>query len=359
MNDAAERRPQGGERDGVGPEGQADGEGVLAIRPRALGDVVLVTPALRALRRGHPHRPLEVVTESRYAALLEGLPEVTRVWTLERSAAGTARLVRALRRRRFAWAVDFFGNPRSALLARASGARRRAGYELRGRASAYHVRVPRSAEPAPGRREYAAATHVRLALAAGGVADGWDSRVTVPAAARAAAEELLASCGVGSAARTIGLVAAGSWPAKTWPVSHAALLARSLIAAGHAVLLLAGPGEEVVSAAVRRLAPGVAVLPPCDAGTLAGVVERLRAVVGTDSGPRHLAAALGVPTFGWFGPTHPDTWNPPGAHHGFWWTELPCRGCDRTVCPHWSCLPALEPAVAARLVCAHLERHGR
>ena len=56
---------------------------VVAIRPRTLGDVVLLTPALRALHRGHPQRPLEVVTEPRYASLFEGLPQVARVWPLE------------------------------------------------------------------------------------------------------------------------------------------------------------------------------------------------------------------------------------------------------------------------------------
>ncbi len=125
------------------------------------------------------------------------------------------------------------------------------------------------------------------------------------------------------------------------------------------VLLVAGPGEEAVSGALSRLVPGLAVLPACDVPTLAGVIARLEGLVGTDSGPRHLAAALGVPTFAWFGPTHPDNWQPPGEAHAFWWTPLPCRGCDRTACPHWSCLPGLAPEDAAARVLAHLERHGR
>jgi len=333
--------------------------GILAIRLRTLGDVVLVTPALRALRRGHPDRPLEVVTEARYAPLLEGLAEVSRVWRAERSAAGTLALAWRLRARRLAWAVDFFGNPRSALLARACGARRRAGYDLRGRAGAYDVRVPRTVVPAPGRRESAVATHLRLAVAAGGVPDEEGPRVSVAAAARAAAAVLLERCGLEEPGRAIGLVAAGSWASKTWPAGHAVRLARELMAAGRPVLLLGGPGEEAIAATMGRLAAGIRLLPPCDVGTLAAVIERLGAVVGTDSGPRHLAAALGLPTFGWFGPTHPDTWNPPGPRHGFWWTDLPCRGCDRTQCPHWSCLPSLDPLAAARLVLEHLESHGR
>ncbi len=331
---------------------------MLAIRPRALGDVVLVTPALRALHRGYPDAPLEVVTEPRYAPLLEGLPGVGRVWGLERTFAGTLGLARALRARRYALAVDFFGNPRSAFLARASGARRRAGYDLRGRARTYHVRVPRTLSPAPGRREYAAATHVRLAVAAGGISDGVATRVSVKPEARAEAARLLAGCAL-AAGEGIGLVAAGTWPAKTWPAASVALLARGLMRSGRRVLLVAGPGEERLGATLATLAPGLAVLPPCDVAVLAGVIAQLAAVVGTDSGPRHLAAALDVPTFAWHGPTHPDTWTPPGGAHGAWWTSLPCRGCDRTSCPHWSCLPELSPERATALVLDHLERHGR
>jgi ADP-heptose:LPS heptosyltransferase len=330
---------------------------VLAIRPRNLGDVVLVTPALRALRRGHPNAELHVVTDPPYAALVGALPGVTQVWPLERTGGGTLRLTGALRARRFAWAVDFFGNPRTAVIAARSGAAQTAGYDLRGRGRAYRVRVARTQQDASGRREYAAATHVRLALAAGGVADGTDPRITLPEAARATAAERLLGL-VRDPGRAIGLVAAGSWPTKTWPIGHAARLARGLLAEGREVLLLDGPGEEGVTASLAALVPGLAVLPRCDVLELAAVIGRLGAVVGTDSGPRHLAVALGVPTYSWFGPTHPDNWTPEDPRHGYWQSDLPCRGCDRTHCPHWSCLPALHPDAARDLVLAHLSRQA-
>src|SRR5439155_65667 len=154
-------------------------ERILALRPRAMGDVVLTTPALRSLKRGHPGAELEVVTDPRYAPLLEGLPEIDRVLPLDRGAASTARLIAELRRRRWALAVDFFGNPRSAFITALSGAAVTAGYDLRGRRYAYRVRVPRNPPPGSPRREYAAATHLRLAAAVGGVADGEDARVSV------------------------------------------------------------------------------------------------------------------------------------------------------------------------------------
>ena len=333
-------------------------ETILAIRPRALGDVVLISPALRALRRGAPDAAIEVVTDRRYAAMAQAWPEVARVWPLDPGAGATVALGRELRRRHYRAVVDFFGNPRSAQIAALAPSSLRAGYELRGRAAAYHVRVPRTKVGADGRREYAAATHVRLAVAAGGVADGFDPRITVPDSARRAADELLARAGFAPGDRPVGVVAAGTWPTKTWPASHFAVLCRDLLAAGRAVLLISGPGEDHLVRLLARLAPGVRTLPPCGVAELAAVIERLSALVGTDSGPRHLAAALGVPTFAWFGPTHPDNWNPPGAEHGYWFTDVPCRGCDRTACPHWVCMPSLTPAHARGLVLDHLDRHA-
>ena len=337
---------------------------VLAIRPRALGDVVLVTPALRALALGMPGAEIEVLTEERYRALVEPLPGVARVWPMPRSTAATLVTLGSLRGRRFDLVVDFFGNPRTALIARLAGAARTAGYELRGRAAAYQVRVPRT-QSWPGgrdgrpRREYAAATHLRLALAVGGRSDGEDARLVVAPAAREAATRLLEAARIRLPERTVGLIAAATWPSKAWPAHDAGALARRLIETGREVLLLAGPGEARISETVRRHAPEVRELPPCGVGELMGVIERLGAVVGTDSGPKHVAAALGVPTFTWYGPTHPDTWSPPGARHGSWWTPLPCRGCDLTRCPHWNCMPALAVEEAARRVLEHLERHER
>ena len=199
---------------------------------------------------------------------------------------------------------------------------------------------------------------MRLAEAAGGRADGLEARLPLGEGARAEAAQLLAGAGVESPARTVGLVAAGTWPTKTWPVSHVAVLARRLLSSGRPVLLVAGPGERGVTARLTALAPGLRVLPPCGVAAMVGVIASLGALVGTDSGPRHVAAAFGVPTFSWFGPTHPDTWNPPGDRHAYWRTSLPCRACDLTACPHWNCLPALAPDLASTLVLDHLSRHG-
>jgi heptosyltransferase III len=341
----------------------ADGAGpvrrILAIRPRALGDVVLTTPALRALAAGHPQARLEVATEPRYAPLVSGLPGVAEVLPIGRDPGAATRLIGEVRRRRYDLVVDFFGNPRTALIARASGARVRAGYQLRGRQNAYTMVVAREVRPARGEREYAADVHVRLAKAAGGAPDGGPPAIAISESVRAEGAALLASAGVRDRERTVGLVAGGTWATKTLPLSHVSQIARQLEAAGWKLVLLSGPGEAHDVRTLGRLNPEIAVLPPCDVSGLAGAISQLAAVVGTDSGPRHLAAALGVASWAWFGPTHPDTWSPPGPRHGHAWTELPCRGCDRTSCPHWSCMPGFDAGFLADRILEHLNLHAR
>ena len=334
----------------------ASGSAVVAVRLRALGDLTLATAAFRSLALGHPESALHVVTESRFAPLLEGQPGIERVWPLERTWGSTLQVLRALRALRPSIAVDFFGNPRSALLARGSGAPRVWGFDVRGRARAYHHTVPRVQHPGDDHREYAAASLLRLARAAGGADVPARPCLELTDRARREGERALARAGVQLPARTVGLVPAGSWATKTWPLANAAVLARRLMDEGHAVLAIGGPGEETLLARLVTLAPGIGTLAAPDVAVLAGAIAPLAALVGTDSGPRHLAVAFGVPTYTWFGPAHPGAWTPDDPRHGYWRTGLPCRACERTVCPHWSCLPTLSPEEAAARVLSHIVR---
>jgi len=302
---------------------------------------------------------LEVATEARYAPLIAGLPCVSEVLAVGRPTRAALGLIAEVRRRRYDLVVDFFGNPRTALITRLSGAAVRAGYDLRGRREAYTIAVPRAVSPESGEREYAADVHLRLAEAVGGVADHSGPAISLSGAARAEGAALLDRAGVGAPGRTVGLVASGTWATKSLPLSHVSVIASRLLADGWPVVLLSGPGEEHDAERLLQLNPQLQVLPGSDVATLAGVIAKLGAVVGTDSGPRHLAAALGVPSWAWFGPTHPDTWSPRGREHGYTWTLLPCRGCDRTSCPHWNCMPGLDPGLMATQILDHLRQHVR
>ena len=314
----------------------------------------MVTPALRALAKAHAGVRIDAVTVAPYMQLLEGLPYVDRVWTMKRTNIGSLELLHALRGERYDAVVDFFCNSRTALIARAVRADVRVGYETRGRDWAYGRTVPRQVS-IEQRGEYSASTHIRLAETVGATPDGLRPDVAVPADADVRAERQLGDAAL--VGRAVGLVPAGTWAAKALPVSHSARLARRLMAEGWPVVAICGPGEERVGETLVKLAPGVRVLPKGSLLDLVSVVRSLAALVGTDSGPRHIATAFDVPTYSWFGPIEPGNWTLPFGPHGYWQTDLPCRACGYTSCAHWSCMASLHPDEAADRVLAHLKSH--
>ncbi|MBI5168878.1 MAG: glycosyltransferase family 9 protein [Candidatus Eisenbacteria bacterium] len=328
---------------------------VVVVRPRALGDLILVTPAWRALAAaGHA---VHAVTEARFTPLLQGMPWLAGVHAIERTNLSTVTTLRTLRKLKPAMAVDFFGNVRTAVLAKGCGAPVVWGFDLRGRKHFYTHTVPRELRFGADGREYAVDVHMRLALAAGGVEAGRRPEIMVGSTAAAAAERLLAEAGVREPGRTVGVVASGTSQVRALPVAHSAVLARGLMEAGYEVLLITGPGEAGLTRRFVAVAPGARVLPPCGVAELAAVVQRLRAVVGTNSGPQHMAGAFDVASFAFFGPLHPDTWSPRGPRHAYWRTDVPCRACDRTECAHWHCMTRISPGEAADRVLEHLRSH--
>ena len=260
--------------------------------------------------------------------------------------------------------MDFFGNPRSAL-ARAAPRGAPRTVRLRPARPARRVRRSRAAQSADlggGRREYAAATHVRLARRGrrSGRRRAPRECAHEPQGARDRRSAARDRLGSRTPERALGLVAAG-----TWRHQDVALVARRALrpradrrAAGGAAC---SPDRARIDVDAESSAPRArpAVLPPCDVRGARAVIARLGGVVGTDSGPRHVAAALGVPTFAWFGPTHPDNWTPPGDRAPRV-VDRRCRAAAATApsCPHWSCLPSLDPdAPPHERAADHFDRH--
>ncbi len=148
----------------------------------------------------------------------------------------------------------------------------------------------------------------------------------------------------------IGIVVGARHLTKTWPVRHTAALADRCRQAGYRVVLLGGPGDCVlVGAVVSSMKTEPAhVLPDGTLGQLAGSLSRCRAVVSPDSGPAHMAGALGVPVVAVFGPTSPDRWAPKGPRVKVIRLDLPCAPCSNhggASCPvdTLECLNELGP----------------
>ena len=342
---------------------------VVVFCPNLIGDTVMATPALRALRRGLPGATLLGVIKPQVAPTLDGNPwldDFIRFDPMSRDPKHRTRAAwRALRAARADLAVLLPNSFRSALLAFAAGIPRRIGYARGGRGILLtdRLEVPRDAAgkrlPVPVVEYYLSIIHrlglpvesVRLELA------------TTPAD-EAAADSAWVQLELTSDRPVVCLNTGGAYgPAKCWPNAYFAELARRLASTARVqVLVVCGPSErasarEIVAAAGH---PGVVSLADLDLsiGLTKACVRRSALMVTTDSGPRHFAAAFGVPVISLFGPTH-IAWtrtNHPQAVH--MQKPVPCGPCQKGVCvpKHHRCMTELTPDSVWRVAIGMLER---
>jgi ADP-heptose:LPS heptosyltransferase len=348
----------------VPPFDPARTRSALVIRHRAGGDLLLTTPALRALRAGLPRARIDLLAARGLASLLAGNPDVDRVLEFDRrSLVSQALLYAKIARGGYDLVVDAVSNPRTAFLTRLSRAPVRVGYDIAGRRGAYTIRVPREPLNPDGRPRLRYAPEAALDLVrALGIPDrGLALRFAVGAEARARISDWIASSEMPPPLPPpppplwIACLPAGSWPAKTWPPERFAE-AMDRLASDAPVVWLWGPGERERVEACRALMRRPSLLaPPTDWQGLGALLERCALFVGNDSGPKHVAVALGIPTVTLFGPTHPTTWHPPGGPHAALFAEgLDCLFCNANRCPlpgerHMRCMSdvSVDTVVAA------------
>ncbi len=328
-------------------------ERMLVLRHRAAGDLLLTTPALRALRQGIPGARIDVLAAKGMEALLEGNTDVDRVLTVDRgSITSQVNLYARLARGGYSRVLDLVSNPRSAFMTALTRAPVRAGFDIPGRAWAYTLRVPREPLDPDGRPvlRYAPEASLDLVRALGISPRGLELRFAVSEAARTSIGAWIDSSAREIAGRPlVACLPTGSWPAKTWlPERFAAVM--DALAEDVVPVWIWGPGErEAVETVRARMKRPSLLAPPTGWQELGALLERSALLVGNDSGPKHLAVALGTPTVTIFGPTHPATWHPPGGRHALVEaTGLDCLHCNANRCPlegerHLRCMRDVTP----------------
>ncbi|BDG08159.1 lipopolysaccharide heptosyltransferase II [Anaeromyxobacter paludicola] len=313
---------------------------ILLVRYSALGDVVLATSLLAPLKERFPEARLEWVTDPAFVPLLHGLPELAAVHALHRDVPERALQLRDQLKGRFDVVVDLQNKVRSAVVARAAAPvrlvfRRRSP----GQAVLSLVGKDQILQRAHATRLYAEV------LAPLGVTGPGPLRIHLSPRARALAADAL-----GKARAPLVAIAPGArWATKRWPAQAFARVADALAAEGAAIVLAGGPGDrealEAVRAAMR--APVAADLSPLPLDALAAALARVDLLVANDSGPVHLAAAVGTPSVAVFGPTSPVRWGPPAPSRvvALGISCAPCSNHGGHVCPrgHHRCLADLEP----------------
>jgi heptosyltransferase-1 len=320
---------------------------VVALRLRALGDVLATLGALRALKEAGPGREVTYVVDEHFHPLLKNEPYIDRLMASPpkvrrpRDLAVFLRYVRDLRRLRADIVLDFHSNTRSAFITSLSGARTRVGYDVKIRKAAYNVVEPR-ANFTDGRIEFwnSAQSSMRMARHAGATADQTAllPQLAVDTEAIRRGAELLTSAGVPAdavAARTVvGLNPGRVYESKAWPQAHFVRLARELAGRGQPVVLLWGPGErEAADRIANQAGDGVWLGPEVALEALPCVLKNLGFLVTIDSGLKHLAVCTGVSTVTIFGSTSPREWHIGTDRDGYIWKGYSCSPCRRLDCP--------------------------
>lgn len=328
-------------------------EWLVAIRLRQLGDVLAALATLRALKRYRPERRIAYIVEAPYADLLRGLDFVDALPSPPRGGANAWReYFASLRKLRATAALDFHGSARSALMTLATGATTRVGFDVSGRRLAYTIVEPRGEFKEGVRVPHTPIVWgVRLARHVGAAeADPLPPRLIVSDDARARAGEALAGLGITARdieARTIvGLNPGRPVPVKSWPTGRFVELARRIAASGRRALVFWGPGEEDVARHIVREAGNAAVLAPASRlSDTPGLLAACAGLVTIDSGLKHLAVCVRVPTVTVFGATDPREWHMGGDTDAALWRGLSCSPCRRLVCPFGA--PCLDVSVDA------------
>lgn len=296
---------------------------ILVVQLRRLGDVILTTPALEALKKRYPDAKLDFLVEAPGAEAVAGHPAIDELLVYDAEGAlGALRWALKIRARRYDWVIDFLANPRTALLTALSGAKVKAGPAHVARRWAYNVRMVQSPQAC-----YAALEKVRW-LAPLGVA---------PEDAPELPRLMLAQRPM-KIENVVGLVPPSRKETRRWPAPSYARLGRLLRDKhGCRIKVFWGPGEKgLADEVVRGIGAGAfAIEETRGIGDLARELASCRVVVGNCAGPKHVALALGVPTVTIHGSSDPASWTPVHPDHlAVRLDELPCIGCRSNDCPY-------------------------
>jgi heptosyltransferase-2 len=319
-----------------------------------IGDMVFTTPLLDALVERWPSAEITVVGRGAALEVLAADPRVAVRLAYDKSgtdrgAGGLLRVADAVRARRPALFLGVSRSARTSLLARRSGAAVRVGFVGPGQGLAYHHLVPRGDVS----RNFPARPLALLEPLVGAVAPR-ALRLVVDAGRRREAAERLAAAGW-RGERLLAVAPGAHYATKRWPVERfAALLALARDRGAFRPALYGGPAEAPLLDALRAAYPDALDRRTAGIGGLVAELTHATAFVGNDSGPTHIARALGVPAIALHGPTDPDALRDANPYHALA-LGLPCQPCSPSgdpQCPldHHACLRALsEEAVWTEL----------
>jgi ADP-heptose:LPS heptosyltransferase len=304
---------------------------LLLLRLSAIGDVIHTLPAAAALRAAG-HELSWLVEPAARSLICEKLARVVSVPSARHFRPAAAReAVRTLRASRFDVALDFQGLWKSAAWARLSGARRKVGYDRASRREAASALLLGERMALPEGIAHVIDKNLALLRTVGVEAVGQRS-FPLPAGDVPRVEQGLAELGLLDQPFAL-LSPGGGWESKTWPAARFGGLADRLRELGLRSLVAWGPGEETLADSVVFASRGAGVRCfPSSLLDFAELARRAAVVVAADTGPLHLACAVGAPVVGLYGPTDPARNGPFSPKDEVVRRVPPCAPCHRRHC---------------------------
>lgn len=328
---------------------------ILLIKPSSLGDIVHALPVVAALKERWPAAHLTWFVKRQWADLVERAEGVDRVWPVDATVRSWLGQVRGLRHERFDLAVDLQGLFRSGALARLSGAPMRVGF-ANGREGSpwfYTHRVP-----VPNPEMHAVDRYLLVAAALGiGPPATPQFRFKLSEKDVAVVRELFQRRGVSVDKPWVAMNVSARWTTKRWPLSSFAAVLDQFGKDGVGPIAVIGSSDEQRDANQLRAlttTPFIDLTGAVPLGCLPALLSKAAVMITNDSGPMHVAAALGIPVVAMFGPTSAIRTGPYGTGHRILTGQVPCRPCFSRVCrhsPEMECLHLITPdqvAEAAR-----------
>lgn len=331
---------------------------VLVVRLRSIGDTVLSTPSLLALKRFLPQASVDILLEDWVAPVLDGFPHVDNVVTFKRgSASARARVARRLRASRYDVVYNLHGGTTATFLTRATGAKHRVGYQ------AYqYARLHNHLSPSPlllWQRDQAHSVEQQLALLGWTgipVSDRPPTQLAVTEEAAVAIESRLESAGLMGAPFAV-IHPAAAFDTKRWAAENFGQVASELARQGFPIVAITTPNEmHIVDELKRNTSAAVLALTDLSLPEITALLQRARLFIGNDSGIAHIAAAVKAPSVVIFGSSNRAHWRPwATAAAEVVYEEMECQPCHGYCCEKFE-QPECIKRVPIERVMASVER---
>lgn len=332
---------------------------ILIIKMSSLGDVIQTLPVIQALKAAFPDSRIHWLVEEAAEPIVRLHPGVDRVLVSRRRGWGEdwrfpARwpraieevlgLVRELRRLRYDVAIDFQGLLKSGIWMQLTQASRKVGFD--GTREWSHLFLTERASPVHPDL-HAVERYLHLAEAVGGGAFEVDFGISLPADAHERLRTVLEGAGGKGDVPYAVIAPAARWETKHWGEAPFAELADRLMEDLNLQVAITGVWEDrhkVERIRQRMRHPAMDLAGKTDSHVLMALLQGARVVVSVDSGPMHLAAALGRPVVALFGPTAPWRTGPYGRGHRVIRPTVSCSPCFRRRCPRRVCMEQIRPS---------------